>query len=496
MRLLKEQIAHLDKSIIPGDVAFKLYDTYGFPLDLTADIAREQGLEVDTEGFNQYMQQQRAQSQASSSFQADYKSPIPPDISTSFQGYDHDNFTSQVTALFANDKQITKLHAGDKAVVVLKDTPFYAESGGQVGDQGFLHGDKWKFRVDNTQKQGNAIIHLGELTEGELSVYNPVEALVNVERRDAIRLNHTATHLLHAALKNVVGSHVQQKGSLVDADRARFDFSHNSPLTVTDILRLESIVNEQIRANYSVDTTIMSIDEAKLSGAVALFGEKYSDVVRVLSIDTVSKELCGGTHAKRTGDIGLFKITAEYGVASGVRRIELVTGAYALSFVQEQLSQLQEIASKLKTQPDKIIDKLSQQLQTIKLKDKELAQLQQKLATQSGQDLAVDSQSFGDKILLIKRVDHLDAQGLRAMLDQLKSSMERAVIILYSISNDNMSVVAGVSKSILNEVPKAGDLVKKLCGRGGGRDDMAQGGGPVPDDLDDKIAEIKDLMPK
>ena len=494
LRLLQEQIQALNGNEIPGDVAFKLYDTYGFPVDLTADIAREQGLHLDMDGFNQCMQQQREQSQSASQFQVDYSTSVQLDgMSSTFQGYEQDVFSSHVLAILENGENVKRLTKGRKAAIVLQDTPFYAESGGQIGDRGQISSKNMLFRVDDTQRQGQAIVHYGELLEGELLLAQSVSAQVDETRRAAIRLNHTATHLLHAALKNIVGSHVQQKGSLVDADRARFDFSHTEAVTAAQLAQIETLVNDKIRENTAVKTTLMSIDDAKQSGAVALFGEKYGDSVRVLSMGDFSKELCGGTHAKRTGDIGLFKIVAEYGVASGVRRIELVTGAHAVRWVNQQLDQLTEIADKLKTTPTSASDKLSQCLQDAKQTEKALVELQQQLTIQSGRALVDEAERIGDVNLLVKRMDNLDPQGLRAMLDQLKSAMESAVIVLFSISQDKISVVAGVSKSLLDHVPTASALVRHLCGKGGGRDGMAQGGGDVPADLNDKIMQIKGL---
>ena len=381
-----------------------------------------------------------------------------------------------------------------KAAIVLQDTPFYAESGGQVGDRGQLVSKEAIFRVDDTQKMGQAIVHYGELIKGELQLNQELTAEVDVVRRDAIRLNHTATHLLHAALKVIVGYHVQQKGSLVDAERARFDFSHHEALTPEQLQQLERLVNDRIRLNDEVVTTQMNIDEAKQSGAVALFGEKYNDVVRVLSLGDFSKELCGGTHARRTGDICLFKITAEYGVASGVRRIELVTGRYALEKVQEQQQQLDTIAQQLKATQSNVMEKLTQFLRDTKQQEKELLSLKQKMAAQSGNALLSEVQKIGDVNLLVKKMDDVGGQELRTMLDQLKSSIDNAVIVLVSVSEQKMNVIAGVSKSVLGKVPTAALLVKHLCGKGGGRDDMAQGGGPVPDDLDKKIAQIAEMI--
>ena len=494
LRLLQEQIHALKGKEIAGEVAFKLYDTYGFPLDLTADIAREHDLEVDMQGFNQCMQQQREQSQSASHFNVDYSTSKQLTVESTFHGYEKDVIQSTVIAILCDGNNVKQLRAGTKAAIVLQDTTFYAESGGQVGDRGLLVCEHALFRVDDTQKQGKAIVHYGELTTGELHIDQLMSAQVDSSRRDAIRLNHTATHLLHAALKTIIGEHVQQKGSLVDAERARFDFSHHEALTPTQLQQLETLVNDKIRENDEVITTLMSIEEAKQSGAVALFGEKYSEVVRVLSIDAFSKELCGGTHARRTGDIGLFKMTAEYGVASGVRRIEMVTGRHAMQWMHEQLALLDEISAQLKTTVSNVPEKLSQFLHDAKLQEKELARLKLKIATQSGHALLADVQKIGDINLLVKQMDNIDAQELRTMLDQLKSSLEDAVIVLIGVSQHKINVVAGVSKRILGRVPTAAMLVRHLCGKGGGRDDMAQGGGPLPDDLQSKVAHIAKMI--
>ncbi|STX37895.1 alanine--tRNA ligase [Legionella feeleii] len=494
LRLLQEKIQTLKGKAIPGEMAFRLYDTYGFPVDLTADIARESGLSIDMASFNQAMQQQRELSQSASQFTTDYSVSSQLDEASVFHGYEKDSMQSTVTAMLCDSVKVDKLTAGSKAAVVLENTPFYAESGGQVGDRGQLLGDNLIFQVEDTQRVGQAIVHYGQLLQGELSIGQTINAKVDSARRNAIRLNHTATHLLHAALKAIVGPHVQQKGSLVDAERARFDFSHFEALTSQQLRQLENLVNDRIRANDEVETQIMSLDEAKRSGAVALFGEKYSDAVRVLSLGDFSKELCGGTHAARTGDIGLFKITAEYGVASGVRRIEMVTGAYAQAWINEQLGILDEVAQKLKTTPANVSDKLSQFLHGAKQQEKELTRLQAKLAAKSGTDLLSQVQAVNDVNLLVKQLDGMDSQALRTTLDQLKSSLDQAVIVLFAIEQEKMNVVAGVSKNILGRVPTAAMLVKHLCGKGGGRDDMAQGGGRVPDDLEEKIAQIKTMI--
>lgn len=494
LRLLQEQIQSLKGKEIAGEVVFKLYDTYGFPLDLTADIAREQGLTIDMEAFNRCMRQQRELSQSASQFAADYSVSAQLAESSEFHGYQKESLHSKISALLFDQKKVSKLTKGSRGAIILDNTPFYAESGGQVGDRGKLLDGQAVFQVDDTQRVGQAIIHYGEVLEGEFVVNQEVNARIDVARRNAIRLNHTATHLLHAALKTLVGSHVQQKGSLVDAERARFDFSHFEALTPTQLRQLEVLVNEKIRANDEVVTEIMSIEEAKKSGAVALFGEKYGDSVRVLSLGEFSKELCGGTHASRTGDIGLFKITAEYGIASGIRRIEMVTGAYALSWVNQQLEVLEEIAVKLKTNPVSVPEKLSQFLHEVKQQEKELARLNAKIASISGADLLAEVQTVQEVNLLVKQLDNMDNQTLRTTLDQLKSSLDNAVIVLIATSEEKMNVVAGVSKSLLGRVPTAATLVKHLCGKGGGREDMAQGGGRVPEDLDQRISQIRAMI--
>ncbi|MFA5959732.1 MAG: alanine--tRNA ligase [Tatlockia sp.] len=494
LRLLQEQIQALKGQEIAGEVAFKLYDTYGFPVDLTADIVREQGLTVDMAGFNHCMQQQRELSQTASQFSTDYSIAAQISESSVFHGYEKIQLHSKVGALLLNNQKVPRLRKGEKGAVLLENTPFYAESGGQVGDRGKLVAEHFLFRVEDTQRIAKAIIHYGEVVEGELSVGQEVTAEIDAERRAAIRLNHTATHLLHAALKKRMGPHVQQKGSLVDAERTRFDFSHFEALTVQELRDIEFLVNAEIRKNTPVLTDIMSIEAAKKSGAVALFGEKYSDAVRVLSIGEFSKELCGGTHAGRTGDIGLFKIVSEYGIASGVRRIELVTGAYALNWVNQQLTVLDTVASQLKTTPAQISEKLSQFLHDAKQQEKELSRVNAKLASQSGADLLKEVQNIHGINVLVKQLPNTDAKTLRGTLDQLKSGLDNAVIVLIALEQDKMNVIAGVSKSLIGRVPSAAVLVKQLCGKGGGREDMAQGGGRVPDDLAEKISQVQAMI--
>ncbi len=494
LRLLQEQMHSLGGHEISGEIAFKLYDTYGFPVDLTADIAREQGLYVDMEGFNQLMQQQREQSQAASQFSVDYSANTQLDYQSDFHGYEKEETEAKIIALLLEGSEVQTLSQGMKGAVVLDHTPFYAESGGQVGDKGLLTSTGFCFRVDDTQKRGQAIVHYGEMVEGTATLDQLVKAQIDNQRREAIRLNHTATHLLHAALKTVIGPQVQQKGSLVDAERARFDFSHFESLTAEQIQEIELLVNDQIRANHEVVTRVMDIESAKKSGAVALFGEKYADEVRVLSMGTFSKEFCGGTHARRTGDIGLFKIIAEYGIASGVRRIEMVTGRYALAWVNEQQFLLSELASLLKTTTNNLPDKVAQFITENKGLEKEIAKLQSEKAQKSGADLANEVEKINGISLLVKQLEGADSQALRTTMDQLKSRLDSAVIVLFTVDQNKMNVIAGVSKNILGNAPTAATLVRHLCGKGGGRDDMAQGGGVVPPDLEKKIEEIREMV--
>ncbi|HAU1620388.1 TPA: alanine--tRNA ligase [Legionella pneumophila] len=494
LRLLQDHIKNLKGQELSGEVAFKLYDTYGFPIDLTADIIREQGLHIDMEAFNQLMQQQREQSQAASQFTTDYHAVSQLDHQSEFHGYEKESMDGKIIGLLQEGKEVKSLNKGAKGAVILDHTPFYAESGGQVGDKGLLIGKEFSFQVDDTQKVGQAVVHYGEVIKGELTLDLSIHAQVDNIRRDAIRLNHTATHLLHAALKKIVGQHVQQRGSLVDAERARFDFSHFEPLTPQQILQIEEVVNAQIRANNEVITQVMDIESAKQSGAVALFGEKYSDAVRVLSVGDFSKELCGGTHARRTGDIGLFKIVAEYGIASGIRRIEMVTGRYALAWVNEQLGFMNNLAAILKTTPNNLQEKVSQLLNDNKNQEKMIAKLLSEKAQQSGADILGEVEQIKGINLLIKQLEGMDSQTMRHTMDQLKSRIDSGVIILFTVEQNKMNVIAGVSKNIIGKAPSAAQLVRHLCGKGGGRDDMAQGGGVVPEDLNGKIKEIKEMI--
>jgi alanyl-tRNA synthetase len=495
--LLKQAVKTCSDKILSGDVAFKLYDTYGFPLDLTQDILREQGLTVDKAGFEVCMQKQRTLSQASQAFRADYAAMTPFTETSTFEGYTAHCFESMVLALRVGGKPVKTLTPGMQASLVLDATPFYAESGGQVGDKGELRaisGDA-VFRVDDTQRVGQAIVHEGELIFGELLLQDRVFAEVDEARREATRLNHTATHLLHAALKQQFGEHVTQKGSLVDATRARFDVALERALTTAEWEAVEDRVNQEIRANQPVETTVMSMDEALEDGAVALFGEKYGETVRVLTMGDFSKELCGGTHARRTGDLGLFKITAEYGVARGVRRLEFVTGGYALNWMREKLACLSQASALLKTTAEELPEKLAEALDEAKQKTRALTEMKQRLTNDAGRALQAEFQDINGIDVLVKKLDGADTASLRRMLDALKASHDASVIVLVGVLDKKIHVLARVGKTLLVDgVPKAPLFVQAICGRGGGRDDMAQGGGVLPDDLDRRMADALALL--
>ena len=493
LRLLNHEIDQLEDKVISGDLAFKLYDTYGFPVDLTADIAREQELTVDTACFEELMQQRRQSSQGEQ-FKQQYEDSTQLKLQSEFCGYDSAHMDTVITALLLDGVPVQRIESGQNAVIVLKQTPFYAESGGQVGDTGIIFHDSSTFRVENTIKQAQAIYHIGTVERGVFTDNQPVVAKIDRERRDDIRLNHSATHLLHAALKQVVGKHVQQKGSLVDSQRARFDFSHYEGLTPEQMEQVEALVNEQVRQNFVITTEVMTPEEAQNQGAIALFGEKYGESVRVLTMGAFSKELCGGTHAQRTGDIGLFKLISESGIASGVRRLEMVTGRHALSWVNKQIATLTGVGRLLKSDDETVIEKLSQILHEIKQKEKELNRIKTQRLSESSDDLLSQVQEVrGTKLLAAKLID-IDMKSLRTTLDQLKSKLPDAIIVLVAVKADKMNVVAGVSKNLLGRVPSAREFVQYLCGKGGGREDMAQGGGNVPEDLDNRLQAITSLI--
>jgi alanyl-tRNA synthetase len=493
MEILESAIAGLTGTEIPGDVAFKLYDTYGFPVDLTADIARERGLSVDQSGFEAAMTGQRDRARAASKFSAASDDAISTDAESEFLGYDGTDGSSKIVAIFKDGAAVDKLANGDYGAVVLSATPFYAQSGGQIGDTGLLASEGKIFNVADTQKSGKAIVHFGLVEEGELSIGDDVEAIVDAERRQATRLNHSATHLMHSALRSVLGDHVQQKGSLVTPDKLRFDFSHLEAVNAEELQAIEDIVNEQVRLNVAADTDVMSYDDAIESGAVALFGEKYGDKVRVLKFGDFSVELCGGTHVARTGDIGIFKITSEGGVASGVRRIEAVTGKGAVEWVDEQQKTLQRIAGLLKSQADQIGNKVEQLLKRNKELEKELAAAKQALITGGSNDQPENVEDISGVKLLVSRIDGADAKTLRDAVDRYKDKLQSAIVVLGSVDNGVVRLAAGVTKDNTDRV-KAGDLIKPLAqqvgGKGGGRPDFAQAGGSDTKALDAALQSV------
>jgi alanyl-tRNA synthetase len=492
LKILEQDLLELKGTVVPGDVVFKLYDTYGFPMDLTADIARERSLTVDEAGFEREMEAQRVRARSASSFGLDYNTLVKVDVATEFTGYKDTSGSAKIVAIYKDGQSVDVLNEGEEAVIVLNQTPFYAESGGQIGDCGFLQAGNARFDVRDTTKTGGAFLHHGVLDSGSLTIGAPVETHVDAEVRHATSLNHSATHLLHAALRQVLGEHVQQKGSLVDSQRLRFDFSHFEAIKPEQIKALEDIVNAEIRKNSAVETEETDIETAKNKGAMALFGEKYGDNVRVLSMGgDFSVELCGGIHANRTGDIGLLKIISEGGVASGVRRIEAVTGAAALAYLNAAEEQLKEAASLVKGSRDNLIDKLSAVLERNRQLEKQLEQLQAKAASAAGDDLSSSALDVKGVKVLAARLDGQDAKALLALVDQLKNKLGRAVILLGSVHEEKVVLVAGVTKDLTGQL-KAGDLMKQAAaavgGKGGGRPDMAQGGGIDAGALDGALA--------
>ncbi|PWE47607.1 alanine--tRNA ligase [Pseudomonas prosekii] len=492
LKILEQDLLELKGTVVPGDVVFKLYDTYGFPMDLTADIARERNLTVDEVGFEREMEAQRVRARSASSFGLDYNTLVKVDVATEFTGYKATSGSAKIVAIYKEGRSVDVLSEGEEGVVVLDQTPFYAESGGQIGDCGYLQVGSSRFDVRDTTKTGGAFLHHGVLALGSLTVGAPVETHVDAEVRHATALNHSATHLLHAALRQVLGEHVQQKGSLVDSQRLRFDFSHFEAIKPEQLKALEDIVNAEIRKNSAVETEETDIESAKQKGAMALFGEKYGDNVRVLSMGgAFSVELCGGIHASRTGDIGLLKIVSEGGVASGVRRIEAITGAAALAYLNAAEEQLKEAANLVKGSRDNLIDKLSAVLERNRLLEKQLEQLQAKAASATGDDLSASALDVKGVKVLAVRLDGQDGKALLALVDQLKNKLGRAVILLGSVHEEKVVLVAGVTKDLTGQL-KAGDLMKQAAaavgGKGGGRPDMAQGGGVDAGALDAALA--------
>lgn len=501
MKILEQDLAELKGKVVPGEVAFKLYDTFGFPFDLTADIARERDLSVDEAGFEQQMQAQRERARSASNFGLDYNSIINIDRPTAFTGYTQASGNAEIIALYYEGKPVESLSEGQQGLVVLDSTPFYAESGGQVGDSGQLLGKTQRFDVQDTTKAGEAFAHQGVVAEGSLKVGDSITALVDTGVRERTRRNHSATHLLHAALRQVLGEGVQQKGSLVDSERLRFDFSHNEAVTAEQLQEASRLVNEQIRANAAVTTELLDLETAKKRGAMALFGEKYTDEVRVLSMGTqqgehrFSIELCGGLHVLRTGDIALFHLTSESGVAAGVRRIEGLTGEAALNFLQGREQQLLKAASQLKVKPEQLIERLETNQDRMRQLEKDLQQLKKKLASGGGgSDLTSQAEEVAGINVLAATIDGADIATLRELMDQMKQKLAPAAVVLAAIEGDKVSLIAGVSGAAKDQL-HAGKLVNHVAqqvgGKGGGRPDMAQAGGTQPASLPTALASVK-----
>ncbi len=494
LALLDEELAKLSGDTLDGETAFRLYDTYGFPVDLTADVCRERNIKVDEAGFEAAMEEQRRRAREASGFGADYNAMIRVDSASEFKGYDHLELNGKVTALFVDGKAVDAINAGQEAVVVLDQTPFYAESGGQVGDKGELKGANFSFAVEDTQKYGQAIGHIGKLAAGSLKVGDAVQADVDEARRARIRLNHSATHLMHAALRQVLGTHVSQKGSLVNDKVLRFDFSHNEAMKPEEIRAVEDLVNTQIRRNLPIETNIMDLEVAKAKGAMALFGEKYDERVRVLSMGDFSTELCGGTHASRTGDIGLFRIISESGTAAGVRRIEAVTGEGAIATVHADSDRLSEVAHLLKGDSNNLADKVRSVLERTRQLEKELQQLKEQAAAQESANLSSKAIDVNGVKLLVSELSGVEPKMLRTMVDDLKNQLGSTIIVLATVVEGKVSLIAGVSKDVTDRV-KAGELIgmvaQQVGGKGGGRPDMAQAGGTDAAALPAALASVK-----
>jgi len=497
LALLDEELAKLQGDTLDGETVFRLYDTFGFPADLTADVCRERNLKIDEAGFEAAMEQQRQRAREASGFGADYNNVIRIDAATDFKGYDHLELNATVEALFVDGQQVEQISAGQDAVVVLDETPFYGESGGQVGDTGVLAGQNAEFSVQDTQKYGKAIGHIGKLSSGQLRVGDRLHAQVDETRRARIRLNHSATHLLHAALRQVLGDHVGQKGSLVNDKYLRFDFSHFEAMKPQEIRQVEDIVNAQIRRNLVVETEIMDLDDAKQKGAMALFGEKYDQRVRVLTMGDFSTELCGGIHALRTGDIGLFRIQSESGTAAGVRRIEAVTGEGALAQVNAQSQQLLDVAQLVKANSSNLNEKVRGLVDHVRALEKELQQLRDQQAAQESASLSSKAIDVKGTKLLVSELSNVEPKMLRTMVDDLKNQLTSAIIVLATVDDGKVSLIAGVTKDLTDRV-KAGELIGELAsqvgGKGGGRPDMAQAGGTNPQALAGALAGVQEWV--
>lgn len=504
MQILSQAIAGLSGKVLAGETVFRLYDTYGFPVDLTADVAREHGLTLDMDGFEKAMDVQRQQARAASQFNAVEKLAIESARGTEFVGYDHLRHDGKILAIYQNGQSVNDLIGHADAVVLLDVSPFYGESGGQAGDRGVLEirqGNQvvTRFDVTDTQKQGDHVLHKGRLLQGKLSVGQSLSAEVDADTRQATMLNHSATHLLHAALRKVLGEHVTQKGSLVTADRLRFDFSHQAPLSTTEVQLIEQLVNAEILRNNPVKKEIMSIDQAMAKGAMALFGEKYGDQVRVVTMGDFSTELCGGTHVSRTGDIGLFKLVAETGIAAGVRRVEAVTGMGALQYIAREESVLRSLCELLKTGEDTLLDRVQQLIAQQKVLEKSLDQLKAKMASAAGSDIASEATDIAGFKLLVKQLDGFNSKTLRDMVDQLKNKLGSAVVVLATVEEGKVALVAGVTPDLTARL-KAGDIVNHVAsqvgGKGGGRPDMAMAGGTEPAGLDMALRSVSDFVIK
>ena len=485
LAILEESLSDLKGDVIPGDLVFKLYDTYGFPADLTADVARERQMTIDNKGFEECMAVQRKTAQQAGKFGADYNDQLKSDKQTTYKGYTTTSHSATVVEVFAGSESVSLLEDGQKGIVILDRTPFYAESGGQVGDTGVISVAGGEFTVTNTTKLGNAFAHHG-IVQGRIGLNDKVEATIDDARRERIKKNHTATHILHETLRQLLGEHVGQKGSLVQAERLRFDFSHFEAVTKEELREIERVVNDEIRCNFALSTELMAIDDAKAKGAMALFGEKYDDEVRVVTIGDYSIELCGGTHVERAGDIGLFKIVSESGIAAGVRRIEAVTGADAIAYVSEQEQKLNDVAAVVKADSASVLEKVTALLDKSKQLEKQIAQLNDKLASAAGASLLDSVVEINGIKLLIANVKGTESKALRGMVDDLKNKIGSGVIALGVASDDKVSLIAGVTKDLTGRV-KAGELVNHMAsqvgGKGGGRPDMAQAGGSEPENL-------------
>ncbi len=497
MKILQNYIGEMNGTVIDGEIVFKLKDTYGFPDDLTADIAREKGLTIDKNKFDELLAIQQASGRGQSNFEVDYNNNLEVDGETHFTGYDNLVGQSKVVDLIIDGSSVDAITTGTNAGIVLLETPFYAESGGQAGDKGILNGEGFEFEVQDTIKVQDAFLHNGIVRSGSIQKNRDIVATVDATNRIQTELNHSATHLMHAALRNILGEHVQQKGSLVDSERLRFDFSHPVGVTVEEIVSIEKMVNLHIRANYLVETQETSIDKAKSLGAMMLFGEKYGEKVRVLSMSEFSVELCGGTHVERTGNIGAFKIISEQGIASGVRRIEAITGDSAIEYTQKQGWLISKLASSLKTDRLSLNDKVDQLIMKSRQQDREIDKLKNKISSSQGSDLLKDKQMIGDTPLLVTKVEGLDAKSLRTLSDQIKSKLGSGIIVLAAVNDGKISLITGVSKDLTKQY-HAGNLMRelaaKLDGKGGGRPDMAQGGGTNLSALDDTLSWVKDWV--